>query len=382
VYQNLPVNPLVGAAVAWKASRIADPVARLRFLRRSIGDRRPVDGLPARNWKKLIVFGCFLALLPAGTLWRRAATPVVAAREVSHGEQDSVWLVEQKNEYETYSNGLRIERRYETAFEPRSYLAYARGAEDNIVLTERRNTPVGIVYHTTESAQAPFTEEHARRLTLLGAALLQYVEENKSYHYVVDRYGRVFRVVRESDAANHAGYSVWADDRHTWINLNHSFLGISVEAQSQSENDQPVVTAGQVHALRVLTEMLRARYRIAPANCVTHAQVSVNPSNMRVGYHIDWGANFPFAEIGLPDNYRTPMPSVTLFGFGFDSSLENLTGQPYWLGLQRGEELARREAAARGLSPERHRKVLVDRYKRLLEHIKTARTITLKEKEG
>ena len=42
--------------------------------------------------------------------------------------------------------------------------------------------------------------------------------------------------------------------------------------------------------------MLRAKYRIPESNCVTHAQVSVNPDNMLVGYHTDWSGNFPFLE--------------------------------------------------------------------------------------
>jgi hypothetical protein len=37
---------------------------------------------------------------------------------------------------------------------------------------------------------------------------------------------------------------------------------------------------------------------------VVHAQVSINPGNRRIGWHTDWGAGFPFREIGLPDNYQ------------------------------------------------------------------------------
>jgi len=53
----------------------------------------------------------------------------------------------------------------------------------------------------------------------------------------------------------------------------------------------------------MLTRMLRSRYSIAAENCVTHAQVSVNPSNMQLSYHVDWAAAFSFAALGLPDNY-------------------------------------------------------------------------------
>ena len=59
-----------------------------------------------------------------------------------------------------------------------------------------------------------------------------------------------------------------------------------------------------MHAARILTEMLRGKYHIPASNCVTHAQVSVNPDNMLVGYHTDWAGNFPFLDIGLKRQLR------------------------------------------------------------------------------
>ena len=38
----------------------------------------------------------------------------------------------------------------------------------------------------------------------LGESLLEYVRRGRAYHYLIDRFGRVYRVVAESDAANHA----------------------------------------------------------------------------------------------------------------------------------------------------------------------------------
>ena len=43
---------------------------------------------------------------------------------------------------------------------------------------------------------------------------------------MIDRFGRVFRIVHESDIANHAGLSVWGDERGAYVNLNASFLEI------------------------------------------------------------------------------------------------------------------------------------------------------------
>ena len=62
-------------------------------------------------------------------------------------------------------------------------------------------------------------------LKRLGESLLEYVRRKHAYHYLIDRFGRVYRVVAESDTANHAGYSVWADDEWFYVNLNESFLG-------------------------------------------------------------------------------------------------------------------------------------------------------------
>ena len=77
--------------------------------------------------------------------------------------------------------------------------------------------------------------------------------------------------------ANHAGHSVWADSQWLYLELNSSFLGVAFEASMRE--DQPVNQA-QIHAAKALTEMLRSKYNLPAENCVTHAQVSVNPDNM------------------------------------------------------------------------------------------------------
>jgi N-acetyl-anhydromuramyl-L-alanine amidase AmpD len=132
---------------------------------------------------------------------------------------------------------------------------------------------------------------------------LSYVARNHLYHFLIDRFGRIFRIVAESDYANHAGRSLWIDDRHIYWNLNQSFLGIAFEAQAGAQSASDIATRAQIDAARVLTEMLRSRYRIPAADCVTHAQVSINLQTMRLGYHTDWAANFPFYDVGLGDGY-------------------------------------------------------------------------------
>ena len=204
-----------------------------------------------------------------------------------------------------------------------------------------------------------------RVLMRLGESLLEYVRRERAYHYLIDRFGRVYRVVAESDTANHAGYSVWADDKWLYVNLNDSFFGVSFEAQSQPGLADGVAGPAQVRAAAMLTEMLRSRYDIAAENCVTHAQVSVNPSNMQVGYHTDWAAGFPFEALGLPDNYGLALPS--LWAFGFTS-----TGSRISPAIKLAEQDLSWKAARSGMPLEVYRKKLQEQYRECLAQSRRA----------
>ncbi|MFN3326843.1 MAG: N-acetylmuramoyl-L-alanine amidase [Bryobacteraceae bacterium] len=374
-------RPIYGLdqVIEWRARRIADPVERLRFLRRA--RRVPlcfqhIGRIRRYRWRAIAVVGAFL-LLPARALFDlggaahidRILPGPADVSAATAGEFPKVWLVETKDRIEVYSNGLRIENRFAVSSQPRKYKVYQRIRED-FEVGEWRSNPAGIVFHATESHLAPFEAEQNRTLKRIGEGLLAYVKQNRSYHFVIDRFGRVFRVVDEGDSANHAGYSLWNSGEETYINLNHSFLGISFEAQTHAEEAQPSATPAQIHSARILTEMLRSKYRIPAANCVTHAQVSVNPGNMLIGYHTDWAANFPFSELGLPDNYQAPLPSLYVFGFGYDPPFVKLTGARLWKGLLLGEEQLRQEATARGLTVYAHRAKLQRKYRQIITALK------------
>jgi hypothetical protein len=192
------------------------------------------------------------------------------------------------------------------------------------------------------------------------------VRQQRSYHYVIDRFGRVFSVVVESDAANHVGNSVWADARGIYVNLNDSFLAVAFEAQNGATAD---VTPAQIRAAKVLTEMLRSRYSIPAENCVTHAQVSVSPNNMLIGAHTDWAANFPFVALGLPDNYAVPLASLYAYGFEYDDNFLR-AAQGRWKGLSLAVEQVERQAAADHMTVPRYRAMLQYRYKDLAAALK------------
>jgi hypothetical protein len=353
---------------AWverRAGRITDPVERLRYLRREVGARpgQSHRGRIALRRGALLIAGLLVLVtlvpVPTGT-----AETFVKQRTVAVAGADKppvasrVWLVEASNSLEVYSNGLRIDLKYAVSNRPRRpfpIFPLIAGSQEQAEGT----APVGIVYHTTESNLAPFEEEENRKLRQLGRNLIEVVRLNRSYHYVIDRFGRAYRVVQESDAANHVGTSIWADRHGAYVNLNDSFLGISFEGQTDAIDE---VTPAQVATGKVLTEMLRARYGISTENCVTHAQVSVNPRNMRIGEHTDWAGKFPFAGVGLPDNYSIPLPSLWVFGFEYDRVFLHATGTR-WRGLDLAELQVARRAAAEGLETSRYRAILQHRYK-------------------
>ena len=363
-----------------RAERIADPVDRLRFLRQEMATStvKPIEPVKARKFPASR--HAWLALLPALVL-ATGPTPKGAAetmaRErgllVPHAESVSavstevprVWRVERSDTTETYSNGLHVDLTYTVSNRPRARFAvYSLSGAFTPVKTG--DAPVGIVYHMSESNLAPFEEEENHKLKRYGRYMLEGIRSERAYHYVIDRFGRVFAVVAESDAANHAGFSIWADSQGIYVNLNDSFLSVSFEGQTESPDQ---VTPAQTEAAKLLTEMLRSRYGIAAENCVTHAQVSVNPLNMHIGNHVDWASSFPFAALGLPNNYAIPLPSVYVFGFIFDDVFLSVTGGR-WKGLDLAVAQLERQAAAENTPLRQYRAMLRHRYKEIAAALK------------
>jgi hypothetical protein len=353
-----------------RAARISDPVERLRYLRRQMGgqsySRRTRVWHVAAMAASLVMMVAIVPL-PTGTAetFARERRLVVGGSAQASNAAPKVWLVDRSDYLELYSNGLRVDLTFAVSNRPRnSYPVFSLAGGFEPV--GEGATPVGIVYHTTESNLAPFEEGENRRLQRLGRNLMEWVRQERSYHYLIDRFGRVYRVVQESDAANHSGTSIWADSRGVYVNLNDSFLGVSFEGQTGAVDE---VTPAQVNAGKVLTEMLRSRYGIATEDCVTHAQVSVNPQNMKIGEHTDWAGKFPFAGVGLPDNYSIPLASMYVFGLDYDSVFLKATGVR-WRGLELAELQVARQAAAEGLETTRYRAILQHRYKDIASALK------------
>jgi hypothetical protein len=357
------------------ARNISDPVGRLRFLK-AVAPVAPGDTSARLLYRKrwlllaLAVTASLASLLflrsrahpdlPPAPM--RMTVPALIMAPVTTAQLNNspdVWPVERSGDSETYSNGLRIDSRFVIATRPRSYVAFPADDEQP---AEHRTQPAGIVFHSTESLQAPFEARENGVLKRIGESLLEYVRRHRSYNFLIDRFGRVYRVVPEDQVANHAGYSLWADDNWAYINLNESFLGVSFEAETR----QPEISPGQIRSATMLIEMLRSRYGIAAANCVTHAQVSVNLSNMRVGYHFDWASGLPFDALGLPDNYAVALPSLWQFGFESDATFRGVACARLQAALDDAENRFAEGARAAGLQPEGYRKLLRQKYRKLL----------------
>ncbi len=365
-----------GRGVEWFAGQIPGPVRRLRFLREFAPE--PVAKVRSGVWRSwllavipalLLLGASLLGTIPAPR--RAASAPQVKAPKASVtstkpesvyvAPASAIWVVEKTDASETYSNGLRIDNRFSIGNHPRSYLAFPAAHPE--YGAERHSEPAGIVFHTTESLQAPFEPGENSRLKKIGESLVEYVKRRRSYNFVIDRFGRVFRIVREQDAANHAGYSVWSDASFVYLNLNESFLGVAFETETLPGQDEAAVTPAQVQSAALLTDMLRRRYGIRAGNCVTHAQVSVDASNHQIGYHLDWASSFPFAQIGLPDNYAVPLPAVSVFGFEYDAGFARRAGDRMYREAQLGDREMREHAAAAHVEPAVYRRQLQNRYR-------------------
>jgi hypothetical protein len=371
------------AMVEREAGHITDPLERLRYLRKHAPESiilpesqlNPAPSIKRRARLQILAMVAVLLVGVAGSTyawhpeWFRPQPPAAAKTLVipSAGPTpDRIWRVTTSQTEEVYSNGLRIDLSFATPNRPRAPFAVYPLTSDG-QQTKFEQTPRGIVFHTTESDLVPFEESENKKIARLGHLLLQYLRREHSYHYLIDRFGRVYRVVEESDAANHAGHSVWADHQGIYVNLNDSFLGIAFEGKTDQRSD---ITAAQVAAARMLTELLRERYDIGPENCVTHAQVSVNPLNMRIANHMDWARGFPWEAFGLPDNYKVAVPAVTAFGFGHDEGLTAAAGGKDWPGLLAADQAVIKEAAAQSSSEWRYRGMLRHRYQEIVAELK------------
>lgn len=403
---------------------IQDPVERLRFLRastkavREIEDQLPTVPLPARKlvyrylgWRGqsllkgsraegvrraargkiaalqmgLVILGGGLLTgaswgtmkfataighrLPSAEVASVATAPIPVRRpepspspELQVERPHTIWLVEQDKEHELYSNGLRIDTTQRAAGTKRTYAALD---ETTGAVLPVASEPVGIVFHTTESDILSLEPENNTSLLRNSKNLVAYIKRHEFYHYLIDRFGRVYQILNDDSRANHAGNAVWANAGKVYMNLNHAFFGVSFESRFAPEGPLPI-TEAQLQAGRLLTERLLQKYDLDPKLCVAHGIVSVNPKTRKIGHHVDWAKNFPFRAFGLPDPYVVEPASVRLFGFGYDDELAKAIGSP-WPGVFKAEAELEQEAKRSGQSTDALRLALVRRFDQWFE---------------
>jgi hypothetical protein len=288
------------------------------------------------------------------------AFAATSAKYLPGYQPEKVWLVGRDGEMERYSNGCRILTKYETENRPRGYYAIPRGSDTEG--DQLRRDIVGIVYHTSESDIVPFTSENNNSIQKRTEWLINLILKKKSYNYLIDRYGEIHRIVRDDHAAFHAGNSIWADAKNTYILLNESFLAICFESTVKGETLEETLTEAQIVAGRALTNVLRSKYNIDDANCTAHGLVSVNPDKMLIAYHHDWVRNFPFEAMGLSDKYKIPPPNVLEYGFTYDEEILDKLGRTLWEGVFAAEEEFKKRAEKARTNPELLRRKLHDRY--------------------
>jgi len=302
--------------------------------------------------------------------------------------KDPIWLVEKTADREFYSNRLQIITTYTISNIPREYYRFSRNSDYSPANSKTTNKISGIVYHASESDLYPFMPEMNRSILSYSKRLIKYLLRKKSYHFFIDRFGRVYRLVQEDHAAFHAGKSIWADDETLYLNLNHAFIGICFEGKDFQEIDIGKQKKGrpanskssflkptgissfneaQLRSGKELSDWLRVKYNISQQNCVPHALISVNTKRMLIGFHLDLSRGFPFARLGLTDKYQEPLPSMVEFGFRYDKYFEKIFNGNLWRGIGYSEEILQRRARNSGMSFAEYRKSLQQRFTRYTE---------------
>ena len=287
----------------------------------------------------------------------QAGAGAVAVKDVASKDAglplDKVWLADHGDGFEFYSNGARILTEYETAGRARRFYRFHFTDKDAKIFESVLSTkPAGMLFHISESDKLPFAYDYNSSLQSVSRELLGYAKSHQAYNYIIDRFGRIYRIVRDEDVANHAGFSLWADKQNFYVNLNASFIGICFEGKASGDSavGPDGINEAQIYAARILTAVLRSKYGIDDSDCVTHGLVSVNPDNGLLGYHTDWVSQFPFEAIGLSDKYQAELLAISRFGFRYDQGYLASAGGGRWPGLDQADAGLKEEAGQDGVS--------------------------------
>ncbi|MFH2066428.1 MAG: peptidoglycan recognition family protein [Pseudomonadota bacterium] len=294
-----------------------------------------------------------------------------------------IWMVEKTDDAEFYSNRLEINTKHTIENVPRGYYLFPRGEEAFLqqgVFTGQIN---GILYHASESDVFAYRPEMTQSIKEYSRLLIRYLNKKKAYHYFIDRFGKVYRLIQEDHAAFHSGNSIWVDDRFLYLDLNHAFIGICFEGkdfetmdpsriQSNGENQPAIVpmerssiNEAQLISGKELTDWLRVKYKIPQHNCIPHGLASVNPYDQLIGHHLDLSHGFPFGFFEISNKYEEPIPAITEFGFTYDNYFMEIFQGKLWPGIAMSEKIILMRAGEKQMSVADYRKLLNERFKKV-----------------
>jgi hypothetical protein len=351
----------------WKRGVVRKPIIYPKPLMTALAPQRPAGVEPSQPLRE---------------------PPPVAETKVAAYLTQPIWLVEKTSGSELYSNRLQIFTRYAVANIPRSYRPFFRHLNRSPRNAINSDRIAGILFHTSESDLVPFRPEMNISIKQKSKRLIKYLQRRKSYNFIIDRFGRVYRLVQEDHVAFHAGNSIWADDEEFYLNLNHAFIGICFEGRDFEEiesqnyvdswNPQAIaprlrpngissLTEAQLRSGKELTDWLRVKYNISQHNCVPHALVSVNPEKKLIGYHLDLSRGFPFAKFSLSNKYNEPLPSIVDFGFFYDEYFEKIFGGEIWPGIRASEAILQRRCKRANIGLGQYRMHLNAKYDEYIE---------------
>ncbi len=292
-----------------------------------------------------------------------------------------IWQVEKTDDSEKYSNRLKIITTHTTSNIPRKYYKFLKDTPQLPTKDMISDKIMGILYHASESDIYAFRPEMTESIKEYSKAMVRYLYRKKAYHYFIDRFGQVYRVVKEEHAAFHGGNSVWADEKSIYLDLNHAFIGICFEGKGFEKRNKPLdnsmaslnppslkpmdttsINEAQLVSGKELTDWLRVKYNISQENCVPHSLASINPYNLLIGHHLDLSYSFPFDQYELSNKYIETIPAITEFGLSCDDYFKEIFDGNIWPGIKKSEDVLIKNAQEYNMSFNGYRKLLNKRF--------------------
>ena len=106
-----------------------------------------------------------------------------------------------------------------------------------------------------------------------------------SSHYLINRKGKIYQLVKDRQIAWHAGKSKWKNFK----NLNHNSIGIELVNKGHEFGYQKFSTS-QIKSLINLCKVLKKKYKIKQENFLGHSDIA--PLRK-----VDPGENFPWQRL-------------------------------------------------------------------------------------